>query len=259
MTSPENSYAQTLQDPEERDQLVLSQLSEVHFIARRIHERLPQFVPFEDLVNAGVIGLLEATQKFDPTKNVQFKSYAQFRIRGAIIDSLRELDRASRRLRDKGRKLDEAITTLSARLGRQPTEEEIAKELGVGLAALHKLTRTLDSLESVSQQVTFGADRVETHDLIESAPADPEESPFSQLVRSEMQAQLADAISILSKREQQVISLYYVEQLTMQEIAVIMDVRESRISQIHSAALVKLRSSLEQKEIEGVRSFVAGA
>lgn len=259
MTPAEQTYAQNSQTLEERDQLVLGQLQEVQFIARRIHERLPQSVPFEDLVHAGVLGLIGAARKFDPGKNVQFKSYAQFRIRGAIIDSLRNLDHASRRTRTRGRKLDEATTHLSLRLGRQPTEEEIAGELGVTLVALRKLTRTLDSLETVGQQVLQGVDRNETHDLIESAPAAPEDSPFARYVRAEMQQHLAQAIQELTEREQQVISLYYVEQLTMQEIATIMDVRESRISQIHCAALTKLRTFLEDKEIEGFRSFVAGA
>jgi RNA polymerase sigma factor for flagellar operon FliA len=259
MTPAEQTYAQNTQTLEERDELVLGQLQEVQFIARRIHERLPQSVPFEDLVHAGIIGLLGAARKFDRSKNVQFKSYAQFRIRGAIIDSLRSLDHASRRTRTRGRKLDEATTHLSLRLGRKPTEDEIAVELGVSLAALRKLTRTLDSLETVSQQVPQGVDRTETHDLIESAPAAPEDSPFARYVRAEMQQYLAQAIRELSDREQQVVSLYYVEQLTMQEIATILDVRESRISQIHCAALGKLREFLEDKEIDGLRSFVAGA
>jgi len=259
MTPTEQQYAETQQDFAERDQLIMSQLQEVQFIARRIHERLPQSVLFDDLVHAGVLGLMEATRKFDPKKNVQFKSYAQFRIRGAIFDSLRKLDPASRRLRRRGRKLDEAIASLSVKLGRAPAEEEIAGTLGMTLLALRKLRRTLDSLETVGQTVAQGADHSGTHDLVESAPAAPEDSPFARCLRSEMRQHLGQAIRHLSEREQQVISLYYVEQLTMQEIATILDVRESRISQIHCAALSKLRASLERKEIEGVRSFAAGA
>ncbi len=255
MTPADQSYAQSL---EERDELVLGQLQEVQFIARRIHERLPKSVPLEDLVHAGVLGLLGAAGKYDPSRNVRFKSYAQFRIRGAIIDSLRTLDYASRRTRSHGRRVDEATTHLSLRLGRQPTEEEIAGELGVSLVAL-RIARTLDSLETMGQQVAQRSDRPETHDLVESAPASPDDSPLAQLVRLEMQQHLAKAIRELSEREQQVVSLYYVEQLTMQQIATIMDVREPRISQIHCAALTKLRSFLEQKEIEGIRSFVVGA
>jgi RNA polymerase sigma factor for flagellar operon FliA len=248
MTSREVSYANASLNLETRDELVLSQLTEVHFIARRIHARLPVFIPLEDLVHSGVIGLLEATQKYDFTKNVQFKTFAQFRIRGAILDSLRELDRASRRLRTKSRRLNTASEQLSLRLGRQPSEEEIAREVGLDLTALRKLACTLRSLESVDRQFASGQDRTETRDLIESAPARSEESPLAQCLRSEMRQHLAQAMSNLSQREKQILSLHYFEQLTMQEIASILDVKNSRISQIHSAALAKLRAHLEAKE-----------
>src|SRR5271165_4603434 len=122
---------QQLTQEEDREQLILSNLPQVHYIARRIHERLPQQVPFEDLVHAGVIGLIEAVRSFDPSKSVPLKSYAKFRIRGAILDSLRELDWGSRHLRHKGRQVEEAISKLSKKLGRQPEEEEIAAEMGI--------------------------------------------------------------------------------------------------------------------------------
>jgi RNA polymerase sigma factor for flagellar operon FliA len=258
MTSPEVSCYHAPLNLEKRDELVLSHLTEVHFIARRIHERLPVFVLLEDLVHSGVLGLLEATLKFDSTRNIQFKTFAQFRIRGAILDSLRELDRASRRLRTKSRKLNAASEQLSLRLGRQPTEKEIAHQVGLEPAALRKLASTLRSLESVDRQVASGKDRTETRDLIESAPADSEESPFAQCLRSEMRQHLAQAMSNLSPRENQILSLYYFEQLTMQEIASILDLKNSRISQIHSAAIAKLRAHLEAKEIsEDTKTGVA--
>ena len=227
----------------------MSQLAEVHFIARQIHERLPGGVSLEDLVHSGVLGLLEATQRYDSTKNVQFKTFAQFRIRGAILDSLRELDRASRRLRTKSRNLNAASEQLSLRLGRQATEEEIAHEVGLDLAALRKLAGTLRSLEPADRQVVSGKDRTETRDLIESAPANSEESPLAQCLRSEMRQHLAQAMSKLSQRDKQILSLYYFEQLTMREIASILKLKNSRISQIHSAALAKLRAHLEAKEL----------
>jgi RNA polymerase sigma factor for flagellar operon FliA len=235
-------------DLEDRDELVMSQLPEVHFIARRIHRQLPGFVSFEDLVHSGVLGLLEATRKYDSTTNVRFKTFAQFRIRGAILDSLRELDRASRRIRSKSRKLNAASEKLALRLGRRPTEEEIARELGLDLAALRKLAITLRSLESVDRQGTSGKDRTETHDLIESAPAKPDESPLAQCLRSEMKRNLAQGMSTLTPKEQEVLSLYYFEQLTMQKIASVLGVKNSRISQIHSAAIVKLRAHLQANE-----------
>lgn len=248
-TLSEVSSDQTPPNLGERDELVLSHLTEVHFIARRIHERLPVFVPLEDLIHSGVLGLLEATQKFDSTRNIRFKTFAQFRIRGAILDSLRELDRASRRLRTKSRKLNAACEQLALRLGRQPTEEEIAQELGLDPQALRKLAGTLRSLESVDRIVKSGNDRTETLDLIESAPADSEENPFAQCLRSEMRQHLAKAMSNLSARENQILSLYYFEQLSMQEIAPILNMKHSRLSQMHSAALAKLRARLEAKDL----------
>jgi RNA polymerase sigma factor for flagellar operon FliA len=249
MTSPNVSCAQASPNRDERDELVLSHLTEVHFIARRIHKRLPVFVSLEDLVHSGVLGLLEAAQKYDPTKNVQFKTFATFRIRGAIFDSLRELDRASRTLRTKSRRLDGASEHLSMRLGRQPMEVEIAREVGLDLAALRKLISALRELEPVDRQVTSRKDRTNTRDLIESAPASSEENPFAQCLRSEMRRHLVQAMSNLSPRENRILSLYYFEQLQMQEIASILDVTPSRISQICSAALAKLRTHLEGKEI----------
>src|SRR6266852_563853 len=124
------------QEKEERDRILLEQLPQVRYIARRIHERLPRHVPFEDLVHAGVLGLIDALNKFDQSKHVQFSSYSKFRIRGAILDSLRELDWSPRELRRKGRLVDSTYSDLSGRLGRAPTENEIAHEMGIDLHEL---------------------------------------------------------------------------------------------------------------------------
>lgn len=247
MSAPEVPFAQAFLNREERNELVLSQLTEVHFIARRIHKRLPLLVPLEDLIHSGVLGLLEATERYDSTKNVRFKTFAQFRIRGAILDGLRELDRASRRLRTQSQRLNRASTQLSIRLGRYPTEEEIAHEVGLGLSALRKLAATLHSLAFVDRQVGSGEAGANTRDLIECAPTDPRLSPLAQYLESEMKQQLAQAMANLTSRETQVLSLYYFKQLTMQEIGSTMDLQKSRISQIHSTALAKLRAYFEAK------------
>jgi len=257
MTPVETAYRDPAAEKEYQNRLVMEQLPQVYYIARRIHERLPQHVPFDDLVHAGVLGLIEALRKYDARKNVQFKSFAQFRIRGAILDSLREMDWGSRRLRHKARVMDQAIEKLAAKLGRQPDEEEIAAELGIHLAALHQLLGHLDGLELKGQQATSGDDRSETFDLIESAPAPAEQSPFHQCLRGEMKRALTQAIGSLSPKEQQVISLYYREELTMKEIAVVLEVVESRVSQLHTAALAKLRSALQEKAVQGVAEFVS--
>src|SRR5438477_7371463 len=139
------AYAEPV--PEAVDAVLMEQLPQVRYIARRIHERLPRHVPFEDLVHAGVVGLIDALHKFDQGKHVQFGSYAKFRIRGAILDSLREMDWSPRDLRRQSRRVEEAHNKLRAELGRNPTEPELAQELGIGLPELHKLLGEINALE----------------------------------------------------------------------------------------------------------------
>jgi RNA polymerase sigma factor for flagellar operon FliA len=230
-------------EEEDREQRILTELPQVYYIARRIHERLPQHVSLEDLVHAGVIGLIEAVRSFDPSKSVSLKSYAKFRIRGAILDSLRELDWGSRPLRLKGRQLEEAISTLSKKLGRQPEGQEIAAELGITMDELHAIAHRIDGAILVGRQVSSMYDRSQERDLIESAPS-REENPFELCVRTEAKEKLAQAIGTLSEKEQMVISLYYKEELTMKEIAAVMQRVESRVSQLHALALPKLRAAL---------------
>src|ERR1700675_2431698 len=140
---PAQAY-QGVQADAERERVLMEQLPQVRYIAHRIHERLPRHVPFEDLVHAGVVGLIDALNKFDQSKHVQFSSYAKFRIRGAILDSLRELDWSPRELRRKGRLVDSTYWMLSGKLGRAPNETEIAKEMGISLRELQSLLAELD-------------------------------------------------------------------------------------------------------------------
>ncbi len=243
---PELAYQSNQYDMSERDRLIMEELPQVHYIAARIRERLPQHVAFEDLVNAGVLGLIEAINKYDASKLVQFKTFAKFRIRGAILDSLRELDWGSRLLRRKGREVDDAVARLEIQLGRQPSEQEIADELKIDLQELYSLLTKLDGLYLVSQQVSAAFDRSETRDLIENAPSRAEDS-FDICLRGETSELLAKAIAKLDERSQKVLSLYYKEELTMKEIALVLEIAESRVSQLHSAALLKLRTSMQKK------------
>jgi RNA polymerase sigma factor for flagellar operon FliA len=237
-------YHNPEQDSHQRSQMILDELPQVYYVAQRIREGLPQHVPFEDLVHEGVLGLINAAKNFDPTRNAQFKTYARFRIRGAILDSLREWDWSPRPLRRKERRIGEAIAKLGTALGRQPTDEEIAAELGMELKDFHKLLTRLGGLDLVGQNVNSAYDRSEQTDLIETAPGKDSENPFELYARSELKEILTHAISHLTKNEQIVVSLYYVEELTMKEIAAVLQLGESRISQLHSLALVKLRNAL---------------
>jgi RNA polymerase sigma factor for flagellar operon FliA len=234
---------QRLQTDVERERVLMEQLPQVRYIARRIHERLPRHVPFEDLVHAGVVGLIDALNKFDVSKHVQFSSYAKFRIRGAILDSLRELDWSPRELRRKGRLVDSTYCELSGKLGRAPNESEIAHQMGIELHELQSLLAELDGLELGSLHIESPRDGKEEN-LTDYVPSKPEETPFFQCLRSEMRHLLAEAISELPEKEQRVLALYYYEELTMKEVGAALGIGESRFSQIHSLAMVRLRARL---------------
>jgi RNA polymerase sigma factor FliA len=233
------------QDTEERDRILTEQLPQVRYLARRIHERLPRGGPREDLVHAGVLGLMDALNKFDRSKHVQFGSYAKFRIRGAILDSLREMDWGPRELRRKARRVDEAHRKLSLELSRVPTENELAAELKMTLSEFQHLLGEIDSLEVGSLRVESPWDGKE-EDLCDYLPSAPEDTPFFRCLRSEMKELLARVIAELPEKEQQVLTLYYFEELTMKEVGAVLGIGESRVSQIHSLAVVRLRSRLEE-------------
>ncbi|HEY2466649.1 MAG TPA: FliA/WhiG family RNA polymerase sigma factor [Terracidiphilus sp.] len=228
----------------EQERLLLEHLPIVRFLARRIHERLPQHVDIEDLVSAGVVGLMDAFSKFDPQKKVQFRSYAQFRIRGAILDSLRTLDWSPRDLRRKGRAVEETIRVLTARLKRAPGETEIAGEMGLSLEEYQSLLGDLKGLEIGTLHVEHNEDSGEEE--LAYVPGRPEDDPLFVCLRGELQERLAEAIERLPERERLVMTLYYYEEMTMKEIGLALGVVESRISQIHSSGVVHLRAQLRE-------------
>ena len=221
---------------------MIEHLPIVRLIARRIHERLPQHVPIEDLYSAGVVGLLDAFTKFDPSKQVQFRSYAQFRIRGAILDNLRTLDWSPRELRRKGRAIEQAIQTLTAQYGRAPNDLEIAAQLHIELAAYQQLLGELKGLEIGTLHSERSEDSGE-EELV-YLPNRPEDDPLFRFLHTEMRERLTQAISDLPERERLVMTLYYYEETTMKEIGLILGVVESRISQIHASAVLHLRAQL---------------
>jgi RNA polymerase sigma factor for flagellar operon FliA len=226
----------------DRDRMLLEHLPTVRYLARRIHERLPQHVELDDLVSAGVVGLIDAFSKFDHTKKVKFKSYAQFRIRGAILDSLRTLDWSPRELRRKGRAVEEAIRSATQKLGRVPSEQEIAGEMKLGLAEYQQLLGELKGLEIGSLHMERTEDSGDEE--LAYIPGSPEDDPLFRCLKGEMKQRLTDAIEELPEKERMVLTLYYYEELTMKEIGLTLGVVESRVSQIHSSAVVRLRAAL---------------
>lgn len=233
----------------EREQLLLEHLPTVRYLARRIHERLPQHVELDDLISAGMVGLIDAFSKFDHGKKVQFKSYAQFRVRGAILDSLRTLDWSPRELRRKGRAVEEAVRALTQRLGKAPAEQEIAAEMGVSLADYQTLLGDLKGLEIGSLHMERSEDSGD--DELAYVPGAPEDDPLFRCLKGEMKQRLADAIEELPEKERLVLTLYYYEEMTMKEIGLTLGVVESRVSQIHSSAVVRLRSALASLRPKG--------
>jgi len=227
----------------EQERVMVEHLPIVRLIARRIHERLPQHVPIEDLYSAGVLGLLDAFGKFDLSKQVKFLSYAQYRIRGAILDSLRTLDWSPRELRRKARAVEQAIQMLTAELTRSPTDTEIAQKLNIPLATYQQLLRELKGLKIGSLHAGRSEDSDEEElDLI---PGRPEDDPLFRYLDGETRERLTKAIDDLPERERLVTTLYYYEEATMKEIGLIIGVVESRVSQIHASAVLHLRARLK--------------
>ncbi len=226
----------------EQERLMIEHLPTVRYVARQIHERLPQHVEFDELISAGTLGLIDASRKFNPEKKVQFRSYAQFRIRGAILDSLRTLDWSPRELRRKGRAVEEATRALISRAGRAPGEAEVAREMGLELGEYQQLLGELKGLEIA----TLNAERSEESGEEELAFVAGKETddPLYQCLEGEARTRLGAAIEKLAERERLVMTLYYYEERTMKEIGLILGVVESRVSQIHATAVEHLRVML---------------
>jgi RNA polymerase sigma factor for flagellar operon FliA len=243
MAKPEVAYRASSVGIKERNELVLRELPQVYYLAARIHERLPKQVDMEDLVQAGIIGLLDACRNYDSEKDTQFHTFAKYRIRGAILDSLRQLDWGSRTLRRKGREIASSVAKLESQMGRHPLEEEIAADLHMRVDELQRALTQLDGLFLVGQLAIAG-DNAESFDLIESAPSAGRDNPFDLCLEGEIKAQLTAAVSRMSDRTQLILSLYYYDGLTMKEVAEVVGIAVSRVSQIHGAAMLKLRVSL---------------
>jgi RNA polymerase sigma factor for flagellar operon FliA len=229
---------------DKRERLILEHLPQVRLIARRIHERLPESVNLEDLISTGTVGLIAAIDRFDPRHNVKLKTYAEYKIRGAILDSLRGLDWAPRQQRRRSKQIEAAIADAERRLHRAPTEEEIAQQLKISLAEYHEWLVDIRGVNLGSLEASARED--DSRNLLKYISDDEENWPSRLLERSELQRLLAEAIEKMPRTERIVISLYYHEELTLREIAKVVNLHESRISQLKSQAILRLRSYLEK-------------
>ncbi|HWZ30262.1 MAG TPA: FliA/WhiG family RNA polymerase sigma factor [Bryobacteraceae bacterium] len=230
---------------DERERLILEHLPQVRLIARRIHDRLPESVNLDDLISTGVIGLIAAIDRFDPSQNVKLKTYAEYKIRGAILDSLRGLDWAPRQQRRRAKQIEAAVCSAEQRLHRSPSEEEIATELGQTIEEYHGWLVDSRGLTLGSLEAVVGED--DNRDVLNYVPDDEELWPSRLLERSELQKVLAAAIEKMPDMEKTVLSLYYHEELTLREISKIVKLHESRISQIKTQAVLRLRAQMEKQ------------
>jgi RNA polymerase sigma factor for flagellar operon FliA len=230
----------------EKDKLIVEYSPLIKFIAQKIAVRLPSNIELDDLISSGVIGLMDAIDKYDPTRDNKFKTYAEFRIRGAILDELRAQDWVPRSIRDKAKLLDKTVVHLEAELGRVAQDEEVAAALHMSIDEFHDLLNQVRpvSLLSIDESQTFSnVDKKSILNLLESCKLN---NPFNQLNLKTIKDQVTQAIEELPERQKLVLSLYYYEDLNLKEIGKVLRVTESRVSQLHAQAVSRLRNKLSQ-------------
>lgn len=240
-------------DPKIRAKVINEFAPLIKYIASRIAMRLPPHIDIHDLINAGVIGLIDAMEKFDATKNIKFKTYAEFRIRGAMLDELRSMDWVPRSVRQKARKIEDAYSRLESSLGRPANDEEIATELEVDMESFYRLLSETASVSLLSLD-DLGEDNQDSskRNLLEFIMQDEKDWPTHKMGLNEARDMVARAIQSLPEKERMVISLYYYDELTMKEIGYVLKFTESRVSQIHTKSILRLRSKM-QKILKEVR------
>jgi RNA polymerase sigma factor FliA len=246
-----NVQPQTNCSLEARDRIVIRHLPLVRVIAIRIHQNLPAHIELDDVIHAGVIGLLDAIEKYDSSKNVEFPAYAKHRIKGAIFDSLRESDWASRDMRRRQKQVETISRKLSTELGRAPSETEVAEEMGVTTERWRRIAIELRTCGPVSTSPREDQDRVQEMDCAAASEARPDRICEQRLLRST----LVRVARGLPRRYQKMVSLYYNSQMTMKHIADLLGVNESRISQIHRAALKKMLAMLQSEGISSANAL----
>jgi len=236
-------------DASYRDQLITEYLPYVKRIVHRIAVHLPSTVDIDDLMNVGVIGLIQAVDRYDPGRDNKFMTYAVFRIKGAVLSELRSRDFLSRSNRRKIRDLENACLKLEQKLGREVDDNDIARELGIDVEHVYR-TRQMSSISFISFEELGFSSRDEKEKLL-SYLVDNDDDALTLTRLKELKEAVARAIEQLPEKEKLVIALYYVEELTMKEAGKVLDITESRVSQIHSQAILRLRTKLKKEKMIG--------
>ena len=244
-TATKQSSRQGKLSSTERDQLIIQHAPWVKFIALRMVAKLPSHIQADDLISAGIIGLIDALDKFNPAREVQFKTYAQIRIQGAMKDELRSLDWASRSTRQKVKRLEHAYAILEQELGRPPSSEEVANSLGIEMDEFEEMLDDVKGTSLVSlEELGQGPASEDKTSLLEALLTREDHDPLEVLNLQDLKKALSLAIIELPEKERLVLSLYYFEELTMKEVGKVLNLTESRISQLHTQTVLRLRSKL---------------
>lgn len=232
-------------DPKIKDEIIIEYAPLIKYIAQKIAARLPSNIELDDLISCGVIGLMDAIQKFDPSRDNKFKTYAEFRVRGAILDELRAQDWVPRSIREKAKLVERTYTKLEASLGRPATDDEMCKELDISQDEFHDLLNKAKSISllNIDDSNTFSrGDKKLIAGLMES---NKNANPFNAVAYNNFKEKIKDGIKGLPEKQRLVLSLYYYEDLNLKEIGQVLDVTESRVSQLHTQAILKLRTKLK--------------
>jgi len=246
------AYAPAERTAKEREEIILEHLPQVTWIASRIHEKLPPSVELDDLISAGIVGLLAAVDNFDPGRNASLKTYAEFKIRGAILDSIRGLDGIPSHKRKRLKQVQNAIASAEQKLQRTPNQDEIATELGISAPEYEQWMVELRGVSLGSLTVSEDGDEL---NLLEVIGDDKAESPAQRLERAELERIIADGINKMPENERTVLSLYYKEELNLREIASIMELHLTRISQLRAQGILRLRAYIDRKWPSGKGIF----
>ena len=234
-------------NPSLRDDLILEYAPLIKYVAQRMAVRLPPHIELDDLVNAGTIGLIDAIEKFDSKRGVKFRTYAEFRVRGAMLDELRSLDWFPRSLRKKIHQLEEAYETVEKRVGRPASEEEVAEMLGVDVEEFYKILHQANGVSLISlEDLGYTPDKKGTEDILDYYVGDYTDDPSLHLRIKEIEEIVGEAINLLPEKQRLVITLYYYEELTMKEIGKVLGITESRVSQIRTEAMLHLKGKLKR-------------
>jgi len=251
--SSETLYNEHASEVGRREQLIMDHLPQVRWIATRIHERLPPTFALEDLISTGILGLISAIDTFDPLKGAQLKTFAEYKIRGAILDSIRGLDGIPPNRRKDVKQVETAILALEQRLGRAPAEEEIADELKIPLHVYHNWLQELRAVRIGSLSAPIDGDGGAR--ILDFVADSSENDPSLQIEREELEALVARGLNGLPRMERLVVTLYYMEEQNMREIALILNVHMSRVWQLKSQGVLRLRAFITSKWPAGKRGF----